>query len=163
MNDLLGKRYQPEVEDCFQAARKYFANLGIEIRDYAFPQDFWEYEDNMYGRLFDKEGFYVVDTDRWKPRPHDVLLIPGSTRVSFPTHVGILTEEGKVFHHYTDRVSELSDFKGIWRTPTMVLRHPDVPVIDQEQVRKDVPITELLPEHVKRRLKIENLVHDTGS
>lgn len=141
--------YIPEVNDCFQYGRRHFEDLGIHIRDYAFPSDFWDFEDNMFERLFAKEGFVRIDTDNWKPQAHDVLLIPGSVRTSFPTHIGIITETGTVGHHYTGRLSEEVAFKGVWRTPTVVLRHKDI--VPPETITKAVDITELMPEHVRRR------------
>lgn len=147
---LLGLPYIPEVNDCFQMGRKYFATQGIEIRDYAFPSDFWDYEDDMYRRLFKREGFYEVDPDDWVPQGDDVLFVAGSVRVNFPTHLGILQDDNKVLHHYTGRFSELDDFKGIWRRPLMILRHESK---REKTIKPKVTdITELMPPHVRARL-----------
>lgn len=146
---MIGLPYIPEINDCLQAVRRRYADLGIPIRDYAFPNDFWDYEDSMIERLFSKEGFYAVDSDNWKPQINDVLLIPGSSSIPFPTHLGVLVENNKVYHHYTGRTSELSPFAGVWRNPTVILRHKDyVPDSPEERV---VDITELMPPHVQRR------------
>ncbi len=154
MDDILYKPYVPEVNDCFQTGRKYFAFLGINIRDYAFPSDFWDYEDSMYERLFEREGFYNVDTDTWKPQVSDVLLVPGSWRVSFPTHIGIVVEDNQVLHHYTGRRCELTPFKGAWRTPTRVLRHESLrPEATTSGTSTLLQLKELMPDHVKRRLE----------
>lgn len=147
---MLGLPYVAEVYDCLQAARRYFEPLGISIRDYAFPSDFWDYEDNMYRRLFKREGFYEVDPDEWVPQISDVLFVAGSIQVPFPTHLGILVEDNKVYHHYTDRFSALDDFKGIWRRPLMILRHESLRDKTFEPKVKD--ITELVPAHVRARL-----------
>lgn len=146
---MLGLPYIAEVNDCFQLARKYFEPFGIQIRDYAFPSDFWYYEDDMYGRLFEREGFYSVDIDSWKPQLGDVLLVAGSVQVSFPTHLGILVEDNKVYHHYTGRFSALDDFKGVWRRPLLVLRHPNLNHEGNDP--KIVDVTELMPDHVRTR------------
>jgi len=147
---LLGLPYIPEVNDCFQMGRKYFEPLGIHIRDYAFPSDFWDYEDNMYVRLFKREGFYQVDTDDWKPQLHDVLLVAGSITVGFPTHIGMLVDDNKVLHHYTGRFSSADDFKGVWRRPLMILRHESFREVKPPV--KMTEITELLPPNVRARL-----------
>lgn len=139
-----------EVHDCLQMIRGYFALLGIEIRDYAFPSDFWDYGDSMYERLFAREGFYSVDSDDWKPQINDVLLVPGSARVRFPTHGGIIVDDNKVIHHFPGRFSEAVAFKGVWRNPTVILRHKDLKPVVPEQ--KQILIEELIPDHVKRRL-----------
>lgn len=149
MDHLLGKKYKEEIHDCYQLARGYFSMLGIELRDYAFPSDFWDYEDSLYERLFEREGFYSVDSDNWKPRVSDVLLVQGSARVRFPTHLGIVVEDSKVIHHYPGRFSEATPFKGVWRTPTRILRHKSLDAKHIEQ--KPILITELMPEHVQRR------------
>lgn len=142
--------YYAEVYDCYQNIRRHFADLGIELKDYAFPSDFWDYDDDMFTRLFAKEGFVNVDPDTWKPEPHDLLMIPGSVRVSFPTHLGVITEDGRISHHYTGRFSEISDFKGPWRTPTRIVRHKDVEKLEEE-APKVIDITELMPDHVRRK------------
>ena len=146
---MIGLPYIPEVNDCLQAVRRRYEDLGIPIRDYAFPNDFWDYEDSMIERLFHKEGFYAVDSDEWVPQVNDVLLIPGSIHVEFPTHLGVLVEGNKVYHHYTNRMSELSPFSGAWRNPTVILRHKDY--VPPSKEAKVVDITELMPSHVRRR------------
>ena len=146
---MIGLQYIPEVNDCFQMARKYFEPLGIEIRDYAFPSDFWDYGDNMYGRLFEREGFYSVDIETWKPQVGDVLLVAGSVGVSFPTHLGILVEDNMVLHHYTNRLSAKDAFKGVWRRPLLVLRHKSLKPVPT--LTKSTDITELMPPHVRER------------
>lgn len=146
---LLNKTYAPEVRDCFQGVRQIYALNGIEIRDYAFPSDFWTFDDNLYQRYFEQEGFYSVDTDVWKPQLLDVMLVLGSLQVTFPTHAGVLVEPNQVFHHYTGRRSEVTAFKGIWRTPALVLRHKDLKMVQTKTEKFD--ITEFMPDHVKRR------------
>jgi len=147
---MLGLPYIEEVNDCFQIARRHFEPLGINIRDYAFPSDFWDYDDDMYSRLFSREGFVQVDTDEWKPQANDVILVAGSIRVGFPTHLGIVQEDGRILHHYTGRPSELDAFKGIWRRPLMVLRHKS---LEKKNIKPTITdITELVPAHVRARL-----------
>lgn len=151
---MIGLPYKPEVNDCLQAIRRRFNDLGITIRDYAFPSDFWDYGDSMYERFFAEEGFYEVDSDTWKPQENDVLLVPGSTMVSFPTHAGVIVEDNMIYHHYTGRLSELVPFKGVWRTPTVILRHRDFSAT--KVIPTTIDITELMPEHVRRRFLAES-------
>lgn len=146
---MIGLPYIPEINDCLQAVRRRYADIGLPIRDYAFPNDFWDYNDSMIERLFHKEGFYAVDSDNWKPQINDVLLIPGSSQIPFPTHLGVLVENNKIYHHYTNRASELSPFAGIWRNPTVILRHKDF--VPEEPNGKVVNLEELMPDHVRRR------------
>lgn len=145
----IGLPYIPEVNDCFQAVRRAFEPLGIHIRDYAFPSDFWDHNDSMFERLFKREGFYSIDIDNWEPQPYDVLMVAGSMGVSFPTHFGVLIEDNKVYHHYTDRFSAADAFKGIWRRPLRVIRHESFRNREVEEKRFDV--TELMPDHVRAR------------
>lgn len=147
---MLGLPYVPEINDCYQMARKYFEPLGIHLRDYAFPSDFWDYDDDMYRRLFPREGFVEIDTDDWKPQVSDVVLVAGSFQVSFPTHLGIVQDDGRILHHYTNRPSELSVFSGVWRRPLLVLRHKSL--IKPPAKSKITDLTELVPPHVRARL-----------
>lgn len=152
MDELLHLPYIPEVNDCWQITRRYFALLGIELTDYAFPSDFWDFEDSMYERLFGREGFVNVDTDGWKPTINDVIMVPGNLRYSFPTHIGTLVDGNKILHHYTGRRSELTPFKGIWRTPSRVVRHKDL-LATTGSKNTLINLKELMPDHVRRRIE----------
>lgn len=147
--DLIGLEYAPEINDCFQLGRKYYAKLGIEVRDHAFPSDFWLYDADLYRKFFAEEGFKSLDTDDWVPQLHDVMLVQGNLTVPFPTHAGILVEPNLILHHFTGRLSEVTAFKGRWRRPGLVLRHKDVTI--EETKPKVVDITELMPLHVRRK------------
>ena len=153
MDELLHLTYIPEVNDCYQIVRRYFAFLGIELTDYAFPSDFWEFEDSMYERLFERTGFINVDTDQWVPAINDVIMVPGNLRCSFPTHIGVLVEDNKILHHYTGRRSELTPFKGIWRTPSRVVRHRDLVQSSVATSTKLIDLKEIMPDHVRRRIE----------
>ena len=152
MDELLHLPYKAEVNDCWQITRKYFALLGIELTDYAFPSDFWDFEDSMYERLFEREGFFNVDTDGWKPTVNDVLMVPGNLKYNFPTHIGTLVDGNNILHHYSGRRSELTPFKGIWRTPSRVVRHKDL-VQPPKTSNTLINIKELMPDHVRRRIE----------
>lgn len=150
VSDLVGLPYIPEVNDCLQSSRRYYAKIGIDIRDYAFPSDFWDHGADLYREFYAKEGFVSIDTDVWKPQLHDAMLVQGSLVSPFPTHVGILVEPNKVLHHFTNRLSELTAFKGQWRNPALVLRHKSVKTEDRSNLPID--LTDLMPAHVRRRL-----------
>lgn len=145
----LGLPYIAEVNDCYQAVRRSFEPLGIELRDYAFPSDFWDFNDSMFERLFKREGFYQIDPDSWEPQPYDVMMVAGSVGVSFPTHLGILTEDSRVYHHYTGRFSAVDAFKGVWRQPLKIVRHETLR--DKAAPEKHFDVTELMPDHVRAR------------
>lgn len=147
---MIGLPYIPEVNDCFQTIRRHFEPLGVTIRDYAFPSDFWDYNDDMYRRLFSREGFHEIDIDDWTPQLHDVLFVAGSSSVPFATHGGVIVDGNKVLHHYTGRLSEASDFKGVWRRPLLVVRHETQ--MDKTIKPTITDITELVPAHVRARL-----------
>ena len=153
MDELLFLPYVAEVNDCLQIVRRYFALLGIEISDYAFPSDFWDYEDSMYERLFEREGFVNVDTDQWKPQINDVIMVPGNLKCSFPTHIGVLVDGNQILHHYTGRRSELTPFKGVWRTPSRVVRHKTMVPSSEKTSNKLINLKELMPDHVRRRIE----------
>ena len=145
---MIGLPYKEEVNDCLQLVRRYFEPLGIHIRDYAFPSDFWHYDD-MYTRIFSREGFYAIDPENWKPQVSDVLLVAGAPGISFPTHLGVLIEESQVLHHYTGRLSEKTAFKGVWRRPILILRHIDIPSV--EVPTRPVDISEFMTPHARSR------------
>ena len=150
-DDLIGFRYQEEVHDCFQLMRQYFARLDINIRDYAFPSDWWETSDNLYLKHYADEGFNAITTDNWKPQLHDVMLVQGSLATPTPTHAGVLCAPNLVLHHYTGRLSEVTAFKSPWRQPAIVLRHKDVKL--PEQPSTELTLAELMPEHVRAKFE----------
>lgn len=149
--DLVGLKYEPEVNDCYQLMRKYFARLDIGLTDYAFPSDWWMFEDNLYLKHYADEGFEQIVTSDWKPQLHDVMLVCGSTQTYMPTHAGVLCEYNQVLHHYTGRFSEVTSFKSPWRNPAVVLRHKSI--ILPEIVLKEFSLTELMPRHVREKFE----------
>lgn len=150
-SDLIGLAYKPEVHDCFQMQRNYFSKLGISIRDYAFPSDWWETDDNLYLKHYADEGFYSIVTDNWKPQLHDVMLVQGSLSTTTPTHAGVLCEPNKVLHHYTGRLSEVTAFKSPWRQPAIVLRHKNITI--PEKPSNELTLAEMMPDHVREKFE----------
>ena len=150
---LQGIPFSHGQDDCFNIIRRFFFdNFGIEIRNYARPDDWWEHGFNFYVDNLEKEGFEIVQNDSPRNlRPADVFLI--AIRSPVANHSAIHLGNGQILHHFYNRLSEVSPYRGVWRNNTMaVVRHKDVPDLTAET--EEVDLMNFLPPH-KRRL-IEN-------
>ena len=130
-------------QDCFDLCIHFFRdNFGIEIPNFARPND-WESDKlDLIPLLAPKAGF--IRLDEWSPRdlrPADVLCL--AIGESKPNHFAINLGTGQILHHLYGRYSATDEFREIWRKRTAyVLRHRDVP--DLRHVYPDVSVKELL-------------------
>lgn len=151
ISDLERVEYRPEVADCFQCTRKYFAKLDIHITDYAHPSDWAAFNGNLFEKHYEEEGFIRILPQDWKPQLHDLMGVRGFIHTPHASHLGVLARPNGVLHHYTGRLSEVTPFKGVWRTPALVLRHKDVTI---EKSKDDkFQITDLMTDHARRQFE----------
>lgn len=140
---LVGVPFVFGTHDCLSLFRAFYReNFGIEIRNYARPED-WDAEKLDLMRLcYEREGFDMI-TD-WKTkdlRPADVLCV--AIGESNPNHFAIYTGKETIVHHLYGRLSSEDPFREFWRNQTcFLLRHPDVP--DLRPVYPDTDIMSLL-------------------
>lgn len=130
-------------QDCFDLAIHFFRdNFGIEIPNFARPNDWKSDELDLISVLHKKAGFEKhVELKPADIRPADVLcLAVGEAK---PNHLAINLGNDKIIHHLYGRLSSVDDFRDIWRTRTAyILRHPDVP--DLRPVYPDVDLKDIL-------------------
>jgi len=147
--NLVGREYVPGRVDCFSIVRDFFAqNFDIVMPNYARPTNFWEADLNFYMDRYYKHGFRILDVHPSEYQMGDVMLI--SYMSSFPNHAAILVENGNILHHFTNRLSSVDPYRGVWRNnTTAVLRHKDVVI---EQVQELVDITTVIPPSIRRKI-----------
>ena len=140
---LLGHEFIHGEQDCYEILRKvYKDNLEIELTSYARPDDWWIQNMNLYTDNFVNEGFFLVDIKSVQDiNLMDVLLValPDSRSPTYtvPNHCLIYVGEGKVLHHRLGKLSQVIPYKGMYRNfTTHVLRHKDVPKIEEHRVQK---------------------------
>jgi proteasome lid subunit RPN8/RPN11 len=118
---LYGRHYTHGVLDCYQFCRDYYKRtLSIELRNYEYPEFFWDKGLNLYRENFEKEGFVEIKGGPLKL--HDALLMMCEADVE--SHAAVLIEDNVIGHHYRKRLSTTEVYGGYWRhVTTGVLRH----------------------------------------
>jgi hypothetical protein len=124
---LEGRPWKEGHSDCYRLVLDYYRNeLGIPIREVITPANYTVQmqsycKTNLYLESYESSGFEQV----LAPEPGDAFFIKtGGATFDGPDHVGICVSEGKILHHYRNRLSVIQDYSGIWKKRTvMVLRH----------------------------------------
>lgn len=163
---LLGLEYIQGVQDCYTMPQRMFKdNLGIELTNYARPDDWW-IDDNLdlYNNNFRSEGFNLIEISNLSQlRILDCFLIaiPDSRRPerTVANHCAIYVGNGMIVHHRVGKLSQKVPYRGMWLNfTTAVVRHKDVPnLLETNIIQRD--LTEFLLPH-KREL-IESILNDT--
>ena len=150
---LCGKPFVHGSSDCYTAVRNFYRdNYGIELTDYARPDDWWYKDMNLYMDLFPKEGFQLIYDEVHDYRPGDVSLLAIRSKVA--NHAVVHVGESKVFHHMYGKLSCAELFRGPLRSREVAhIRHSDVNVQIQETEMIDVQ--SLIPEAVRRRFDVK--------
>jgi cell wall-associated NlpC family hydrolase len=147
-DNLVGVPFQHGINDCYSLIRQfYIQNFDIVLPNYARPNGWWREGMDMYMERYHKNGFQVLDIHPSLYQIGDVFLMSIMSPVT--NHGGVLVEKGRLLHHFTNRLSTVEPYKGIWRNcTTAVMRHKDVVAPQKTQV---VSITDVLP-NIKRKL-----------
>lgn len=122
---LEGREFIHGTEDCYSLVRDFFRdNFGIELTNYARPDDWWAKGLNLYMDHFHNEGFRLVDNPK-DLQIADVFLC--AVRSPVANHAAVYVGEGHILHHFIGRRSNKELYKGIWRNTTVAcIRHKDL-------------------------------------
>lgn len=107
---LSGREYQFGVNDCFEAARDYYASIGIELphRD-LYEDDWWKKGlDYFTEEYIATWGFKKVSD----PQPNDLLIFSVTTNVG--NHCGVYLGNDSMFHHAEKRLSCKENLYPFW-------------------------------------------------
>lgn len=125
---LLGRPFSWTKDHCWKMIRDfYWDNFQIKLRDYACPHEWWTRGMDLYGQLYHREGFRVLDCHPREYRPGDVIMMAYQSPVA--NHLGVLLDNGKMLHHMVGSLSSEDPYSGggFWKSLTVgVLRHKDV-------------------------------------
>lgn len=148
-DNLLGLPYIEGKQDCYEIIRRFFSqNFEIELPNYARPHDWWNYKLDLYMERYHKNGFSVIDVLPSQYQIGDVFLI--SYRSEVANHAGVLVDNGMILHHFTNRLSSIDPYRGVWRNNTVaVLRHKDVVITDNQTI---VPIIDFVSPSTRRKI-----------
>lgn len=97
---LIGLQWEYGKQDCYTIVQRYFALQGIELPDFARPDDL-ETASSVYLREALALGFKRVTLER--RQIGDVAIMRLGT--AEPMHAAIFVEPWRILHHCRDRVS----------------------------------------------------------
>lgn len=154
IDHLLGLDFIHGEQDCYSMLQNvYKDNLGIELSNYARPDNWWIQEGfDLYRDNFKHEGFITLNfNDNLSDlQPFDVMLIavpdPRKPAAMVINHCAIYIGDGMVIHHRLGLRSERKRYTGGLRNLTcMVIRHKDVPNLGDTEVTKADVMDYILP------------------
>lgn len=118
-----GRKFRFGVTDCYTMVRDFYKReFGIELRNYARYDKFWE-DESLYAKFFRNEGFRLVDDGL---EFGDLILV--ALGASVACHAAIYIGNGKILHHVQNRLSSIDRYDTIWKNWTVgVIRHKSNP------------------------------------
>lgn len=146
---LIGRKFIHGSADCYGLVRDFYRdNFGVQLRNYARPDDHWDAGHNLYMDCFFDEGFRVLHCHPLEWRPGDAILM--AIRSPVANHAGVFIEGGQVLHHLWGRFSIVEPYAGLLRNTTVaVLRHKDV---NYTVTPTQLDLMEIIPDALQRRL-----------
>ena len=102
---LIGRQWEYGKFDCFTLVRDWFGLQGIELPDFARPDDL-ETCDSIFLQQMPVHGFRQVDYNSRKPG--DVLIMRLGTAT--PMHAAILLPDERILHQRQDSLSAVEPF-----------------------------------------------------
>ena len=121
-----GREFEHGQQDCYSLVRDFYrSEYGLELNDYARPDNWWNSGLNLYMDNFSKEGFQLLDVLPREWERGDLFLMAIGSAVA--CHAAIYLGDGKILHHFVGRRSNIEPYRGLWRNQTVaVIRHPEV-------------------------------------
>lgn len=148
---LCGVEFDLMERNCYHSLREiYKDNWNIDLTDYPCPVDYCERRMDLYAQIASSEGFTPVLCHPRDYRPGDVFLMAIDSTVG--NHVGVLLDDGQMFHHLLGQLSGVTTWGGMFRNTTIgVYRHKDVPL--EPAFEEQVDFRTLLPPSIRLRLE----------
>ena len=103
---LIGRQWDYGVNDCFTLIRDWFGLQGVELPDFARPDDL-EGCDSIFLEQAEAIGFKPVAMERRKPG--DILIMKLDTRT--PMHAAILLPDELILHQRQDSLSAIEPLR----------------------------------------------------
>lgn len=120
---LIGRKWVWGVHDCWSLVRDWYAEHGIQLRDFERPIDSNEFlKKPLFDSLFASAGFHEVSRD--EILPGNVALM--SLRSAGLNHVGVFTKDYRILHHVQGRLSCADVYgEGLQKSTGKIVRHLD--------------------------------------
>lgn len=109
-NPLIGREYKFGVQDCFEAARDWYKENGIELPPREpFEDDWWEKDIDYFTEDYiNSWGFRKVS----EPEKGDLLIFNVDSAVG--NHCGVYLQNDVFFHHAQKRLSCRENLYPFW-------------------------------------------------
>lgn len=146
-SDLLNLPYRAGTADCYGLVRTMYKRVfGIELPNYARPDDF-EFSDlELYARIMSNPDFKYKNTNPNFLNVGDVLAFRSEAPVT--NHVGFYLGNNLFLHHVRDRTPREDNLDQRWiRKMTHVLHHKDV-----QPVKEKINFKDFIPAHLRENL-----------
>lgn len=122
------------TQDCFTLVRDFYKlNFGIDMPNFARPNDWNPEKDDIIGKSHKAAGFKQLDVDEnWPPNPADLLVttVGGST----PNHLVVYLGNNEILHHKDGLFSGKEVMRPAWkRFTSYILRHPSLPDLTERK------------------------------
>lgn len=103
---LLGRQWDYGVNDCFSLVREWYKLQGIELPEFARPEEL-EVCDSIFLQNAEAIGFKQVALERRSPG--DVLVMKLGTRT--PMHAAILLPDERILHQRQNSLSAIEPLR----------------------------------------------------
>lgn len=123
--DLIGAEFQHGVRDCYTAVRKWYWQVKkIKLNDMPRDDMWWESDDDLYVRNFEREGWVRISLD--DITHGDVIL--GKVNSTKINHAAVYLNskedgQGVVYHHLPNRLSRREPANPWANRAELVLRY----------------------------------------
>ena len=125
---LLGREWVWAVQDCWTLCRDWYAEKGIELRDWNRPTTPEEFNESpLFDGCWEEAGFYELPADESLQFGDSLLMCIEDSQGKL-NHCGVYVGDQMVLHHLRGRLSS-RDLYGEWLQSTTGrrLRHKDWP------------------------------------
>lgn len=137
---LVGLHFNHGTRDCYEICRDFFRdNEIVDLPPHARPDGWWEQDGmNLYMDFYADYGFELFHGPMADLQPADVFMCAIKSRVA--NHAAIHVGDGRILHHFYGRLSEVCEYRGLWRNTTVaVLRHKSLKDYRPEPVLFGLP------------------------
>lgn len=154
-SNLVGLPYIDGLQDCYSCMRRYYSQVwGIELPNFARPNQFWEDPTMDLYALYKMTGFVSVEDNVFQIG--DAVLMP--IRTTNNSHGAVLVEDNELLHHLPNQLSSLAPLRPKWiNRVTVHLRHPRVTEA-QKSEQTQVHLHEVIDADVLRHPEIQDII-----
>jgi cell wall-associated NlpC family hydrolase len=162
-DQLLGRDFSFATAHCYHLVRDFHLdNFGMEMTNYACPDNWWDKGGDLFMENYYKEGFVPFRGHPREVKPGMVSLMAILSPVA--NHCGILMPGDQILHHLVGQKSCIENYnRPIFRNGQVaVMMHPSIDY-DALIASSAVDAMELLPPSLRRAIEEARQQAEQGS